>query len=54
MAWLKEDARTKGHELHIQGPCANIDNLADNKRIMMDMVKDLWWAQEWALGFVCP
>ncbi len=30
------------------GPCANDDDIACDKMIMMDMVKDLWQAQQWA------
>ena len=54
MAWLEEDARTKGHDLQVRGPCANIDDLADDEGIMTDTVKDLWQARQWAPGVVRP
>jgi hypothetical protein len=54
MAWLEEDAQTKGLNLHMRGPCANDDDVACNEMTRMDMVKDLWWAQQWAPGFVRP
>jgi hypothetical protein len=52
MAWLEEDARTKGLDLHVRGLCANDDDVACDEMIMMDTVKDLWRAQQWTPGFV--
>ncbi len=50
MAWLEEDARTKGYDLHVRGPSANVDD----EVIMRDTVKDLWRARQWAPGVVRP